>query len=296
MGVYPKSRIVRFKVSESNLRMHLIFYFSLARKEDFRYIVLKRKQSTGGKCMRRPMIGISASMMTDMEGGFFGCKKTYVYDEYVQSVLRGKGIPIILPMIEDEDVLRAQTECIDGLLLTGGHDVNPLLFGEEPHPDIQDVFPERDEFDRRLIEYMTQQKKPILGICRGEQILNAVHGGTLYQDLSHRDNTFVKHNQQHSPGKPLHTVKIEKNSRLYGILGEEVLINSFHHLAVKDIAPGFKATAFAKDGVIEAIEKQGEHFVLGVQWHPELLSREYPSMQKIFDEFIRELLLKSRLP
>lgn len=237
--------------------------------------------------MKKPVVGLSASMMTETESIFFGSRKTYVYEEYVCSVIRGGGVPIVLPMIRSEEVIRAQAESIDGLILTGGHDVNPLLFGEEPHPDIQDVFPERDHFDKILIECMTEMKKPILGICRGEQILNVLHGGSLYQDLSHRENTFIKHNQQHSAGEPLHSVRVEKDSWLYGVIGEErLLINSFHHLAVKDIAPGFRAVAFAADGVIEAIEKQGDHLVVGVQWHPEMLSERYPQMQSIFDKFI----------
>lgn len=240
--------------------------------------------------MKKPIIGISASMLMDREGEFIGYQRSYVNDDYVQSVVRGGGIPLILPMHTSKEILLEQAELIDGLILSGGHDVSPLNWGEEPHRDIQDVFPERDDFDMLLIKYMIEKKKPILGICRGEQILNVFHGGTLYQDLSHKEDSYIKHNQKHSPKKPTHTVCIKEDSWLHDILGEEIRVNSFHHLAIKDLGKGLKVTATSKDGVIEAIEGTGEQLVIGLQWHPEMLSGTEVKMQEIFNKFMREII------
>ncbi|NLU43440.1 MAG: gamma-glutamyl-gamma-aminobutyrate hydrolase family protein, partial [Acholeplasmataceae bacterium] len=150
------------------------------------------------------------------------------------------------------------------------------------------ILPKRDLFDCMLIKIAMEMKKPILGICRGHQIINVVNGGNLYQDLSFIEGCYVKHNQGALSNVPTHTVKVEKDTKLNAILGDEVLTNSFHHLAVKDVAPGFKASAVAKDGVIEAIEKEGEHFVMGIQWHPEMLAKENEKMLGIFKKLVEE--------
>lgn len=238
--------------------------------------------------MKKPIIGISGSILTDGSGSFASYERAYVNDDYVQAVVRAGGIPYIIPIVPSEDVIKAQVENVDAIIMSGGQDVNPLLYGEEPKPELGGLLPKRDTFDMALIKTALEMKKPILGICRGEQILNVTMGGTLYQDLKYIPGWFVKHNQQNLPDFPTHSVEVEKDSKLAEIIGTENYVNSFHHLAIKDVAPGFKVVARAKDGVIEGIEKEGDLFVLAVQWHPEMLAKKHKAMQDIFDRLIKE--------
>jgi len=237
---------------------------------------------------KRPMIGISGSMIIDQGGMFPGYERVYVNNDYVQSVAMAGGTPFVIPIVYDENIIRSQVECIDALILSGGHDVNPLLYGEEPMQKLGDIFPKRDTFDAILLKIAMELNKPILGICRGEQILNVVNGGSLYQDLSYIDGCNIKHNQGSLPSAPTHTVKILEGTKLYDIIGGKVMTNSFHHLAIKEVAPGFRIAAISKDGVIEAIEKEGKEFILGVQWHPEMMTKDHPVMLEIFKKLIDE--------
>ncbi len=236
----------------------------------------------------KPIIGISGNMMIDQGGMFPGYERAYVNDDYVQAVIRGGGIPFIIPISECEEVIKAQVKNMDGFIFSGGYDVNPLLYGEEPSQKLGEIYPKRDVFDAMLMKMAMEHKKPIIGICRGMQMLNVVSGGSLYQDLSYIKGCYIKHVQGHSPSIPTHTVDIVEGTKLHNILGEQVVTNSFHHLALKDIAPGFIVCARAKDGVVEAIEKNEDTFVLGLQWHPEMMSKDHPNMDKIFKKLIEE--------
>ncbi len=238
--------------------------------------------------MRKPIIGISGSLITDEGGMIPGYERVSLSNDYVQSVVRAGGIPYIIPVVYDDEVIKAQIKNVDGLIMSGGQDVDPMLYGEEPCKELGRLMPKRDKFDICVIKNAIELKKPILGICRGEQILNVANGGSLYQDLKFIEGSYIKHNQGHLPDHPTHTVTIEENSKLYSIFGKEIIVNSFHHLAVKAVAPGFKAVAYSKDGVVEAIERDGDLFVVGVQWHPEMLSASYENMQKIFTKLIEE--------
>ncbi|WDV47888.1 gamma-glutamyl-gamma-aminobutyrate hydrolase family protein [Clostridiaceae bacterium M8S5] len=237
---------------------------------------------------KKQIIGISGSLIVDEGGMFPGYERAYVNDDYVQSVVRAGGVPYIIPLVYDEEIIRMQLENIDALILSGGHDANPLLWGEEPSQKLGAILPKRDTFDTTLYKIAIELKKPILGICRGEQIINVAEGGTIHQDLSLIDGCYIKHNQGHLSNIPTHTVNIVKGTKLYDILGEKVITNSFHHLAVKDVAPGFIVSATSNDGVIEAIEKDGDHFVVGVQFHPEMMTKDYPTMSKLFENLIEE--------
>ena len=240
----------------------------------------------------KPIIGISGSMIIDNGGNFPGYRRSYVNDDYIISVIEAGGTPFIIPMNTNEENIKAQLELVDGLILSGGHDVDPLLFGEEPHQKLGETLPERDVFDLNLIKYAKEFKIPTLGICRGHQILNVANGGTLHQDLSLIDGCYIKHNQQKLPHQGTHTTKVEKNSTLNTILGDEVMTNSFHHIAVNKVASGFKAVAFAKDGVIEAIESLETPFRLGVQWHPEMMSKTSDKMFDLFKYFINKCTIE----
>ena len=193
---------------------------------------------------------------------------------YVNAVKKAGGVPLVIPMTTDDRQIDAILDVIDALIMTGGEDIAPLeYFGEEPHPNLGEVVPARDAFDIKLIKKAVAKGIPVLGICRGVQALNVAFGGTLYQDIPTQLPTYSIQHSQDAPGSlGTHTVIIDKNSALYKQVGkEQIAVNSFHHQAVKDVAPGFKATAKSKDGCIEAIEMVGNPKVWGVQFHPEHL-------------------------
>lgn len=236
--------------------------------------------------MKKPIIGISGSIIIDNSGMFPGYKRAYVNDDYVQSVITAGGIPFIIPFSQDKSVVEMSVQHIDGLILSGGHDVFPLNYNEEPDGRLGEVFPERDEFDFTLLEAAKKKQIPVFGICRGFQIINVAHGGTLYQDLSSREEKCIKHSQGHSPSLGTHSVKIEKDSKLASIIGTDMRINSFHHQIIKDVAPSFKAVAHAVDGVVEAIESNVGEPIFGTQWHPEMMAATNSSMLNLFKYFI----------
>lgn len=241
------------------------------------------------KSNKKPIIGISGSLIIDEGGMFPGYERAYVNNDYIQSVAMCKAIPYIVPMVYDDEIIKEQIENIDALILSGGHDVNPLNWGEEPHQKLGGILPKRDTYDFKLLQFALEMKKPILGICRGEQVINVFGGGSLYQDLSLIDACYIKHNQQHLSNIATHTANIKEGTKLYEILGEkEIHVNSFHHLAANEIANGYIVSATSKDGVIEAIEKEGDDFVIGVQWHPEMMTKDYPIMQKLFQALVNE--------
>lgn len=238
--------------------------------------------------MKIPVIGISGSIMKDSGGMFPGYKRAYVNDDYIQAVLNAGGIPVILPMIEDAEKIKDIIGKIDGLLLSGGHDVNPLLYGEEPDVKTTEIYPKRDKYDFELIKCATEKQIPIMGVCRGMQIMNTYFGGSNYQDNCYKDGSYVKHWQGHSPNMATHTMQVDEDSKLGKILGTELMINSFHHQSVKKVANGFVAVAKAKDGIIEAIEKSGNHWCIGLQFHPEMMAAKDENMKLLFKTFVKE--------
>ncbi|PAB59022.1 gamma-glutamyl-gamma-aminobutyrate hydrolase family protein [Anaeromicrobium sediminis] len=236
---------------------------------------------------KRPVIGVSGSIIIDDGGRFPGYRRSYVNEDYIQAVKMAGGMPFIIPMTDDEELIRMQIESIDGLILSGGHDLDPLLYGEEPLQKLGGILPERDDFDCRLVKIAMELKKPILGICRGHHILNAANGGSNYQDLSYIEGCNIKHDQFKTSYLPTHTVDVESGTKLCDILGEKVMTNSFHHQAIKDVAHGFKVSARAKDGVIEAIEIDSDEFIVGVQWHPEMMAaKNNKGMLNLFKKLI----------
>lgn len=238
----------------------------------------------------KPVIGISGNILINKGNTFSGYRRSYVNQDYVEAILRAGGIPFIIPFNEDLESIREMVEHVDGVVLSGGHDVNPYNYGEDPLLKIGEVFPERDVFDMEIYKTAVKFNKPVFGICRGFQIINVVNGGSLYQDLSYADFVKLKHDQQDNPSQATHFVKFEEGTFLRDILGEESKVNSFHHQILKDVAPGFKVVAKSPDGVVESIQKITEDcFVVGVQWHPEMLSVKYEDSQKVFDEFVKEV-------
>ena len=217
---------------------------------------------------------------------FPGMERTYVNHDYVQAITMTGAVPILLPVISDVQSIRKQIETVDGILLTGGYDINPLKYNEQPYKDLGFILPEVDEHQLKVVQIASELEKPMLGICRGTQILNVAFGGTLYQDML-QVPTSIKHFQMSQRYAPGHSVNILQDTIMSEIFNKGVILtNSFHHQVVKDIAPGFVVNARAEDGVIEGIERKEGMFTLGVQWHPEMMARKYPEMLNIFKKFI----------
>jgi len=170
---------------------------------------------------KKPIIGISSSVIVDDSGNFAGYKRAYVNKDYVDAVVRAGGVPLIIPFTTDKEVIISQVQVIDALILSGGHDVSPYNYGQEPNPKLGETFPERDTYDMLLLEESKKRNLPILGICRGSQIINVAAGGTLYQDLSLIPGNVLKHNQVSKPTLKTHKIQIEENSVISSIFGKE---------------------------------------------------------------------------
>ena len=237
---------------------------------------------------RRPIIGISSSVIVDEAGSFAGYKRAYVNKDYVDAVIRAGGVPLIIPFSTDKEVIISQAQLIDGLILSGGHDISPYNYGQEPSQKIGETFPERDTYEIILLEESKKRNIPILGICRGFQLINVAAGGTLYQDLSLIPGNILKHNQVSNPTLKTHKVEIKENSFISSIFGKETMVNSFHHQVINKVANDFIVVAKASDGVVEAIEHKTYKFLVAVQWHPEMLAVECEKARELFTRFIEE--------
>lgn len=210
---------------------------------------------------------------------------------YYQSILKAGGVPFIIPCYDDAHALANTLDRIDGILLTGGADINPLFLGEEPVKELHGINPRRDRQELLLTKLAADRQIPILGICRGIQTLNAAFGGLLYQDIhSQMEGTRIKHSQDLDRSYASHTVNIEKGTLLHELFDTDTLaVNSFHHQAVKEPASGFRVCARATDGVIEAMESTEYKSMIGVQWHPEcFILNGDECMMPLFHWLIRE--------
>lgn len=232
--------------------------------------------------MKMPIIGILGSIMRCEDTEFGSILQLYANQAYPQAVEHGGGVPLLLPCAGSAEVLGAALELCDGLLLPGGCDIDPALYGEEPHPLLDAFYHELDEQWLFAIRWAAAHKKPVLGICRGMQLLNVAAGGSLYQDLSMRDSESLQHLQHKNRDTALHNVTLLPGSELSQILGEQsVRVNSLHHQAVKTVGQGLIPCAWAADGVVEGIET-ADGLCIGVQWHPEELLQTAPNMINLF--------------
>jgi len=208
---------------------------------------------------------------------------------YVEAVATAGGAPVVIPLNLDEGALRAIYERLDGLLLAGGEDVHPRHYGEAIHEKCGQRDNARDTVELTLARWALAEGLPVLGICRGIQVLNVAAGGTLYQDIASQMPGSLKHDcwPDYPRNYLAHQVTVNGDSHLPAILGQSrVAVNSTHHQAVKDVPPDFRAVAWAPDGVIEAIEGNDHLFALGVQWHPEELVEDAPPMRRLFEDFV----------
>lgn len=234
---------------------------------------------------RKPVIGISAVASFD--------EKMYAQRvPYAQAVWAAGGEAIFLPCNPDKSNCKQIVSMLDGLLAPGGHDMDPQLFGEEKIAECGTFTRYEDEYDMELIKEAVKQKKPVLAICRGMQVVNAFYGGTLYQDIPTQYSKEIVHARIEENVERFHTVTIDSDSYLAKVLGktEEVTVNTSHHQAVKEVAKGFKVTAKAPDGTIEAMESE-DASVLCVQWHPERL-QDMEMYQRLLSGFIARCLKK----
>lgn len=191
---------------------------------------------------------------------------------YLDSIREAGGIPIILPLKTGKEDLEQILELCGGFLLTGGQDVDPSLYRKERKATCGIACKERDIMEKQVLEYAIKEDKAILGICRGIQFLNACLGGTLYQDLSTewKGSHPVEHHMAPPYDAPCHEVALIENEPLWQLLGKEKLqVNSYHHQAIKELAPALRVMAEAEDGLIEGVYMPDRKFVQGVQWHPE---------------------------
>lgn len=215
---------------------------------------------------RPPRIGISANRKDEL---------SCLNEIYVQAVAKAGGAPVIIPAITDLSLLTSIVEGIDGLVMSGGSDINPLFVNKDPIPQLQDVDTYRDEFDLMLIRLAANRQIPLMGICRGHQLINIAFGGTIYQDIySEVDHALIKHSQKQVREYPSHAVSLTPGKNpIKEILGgiNNLYVNSFHHQAVKEVAPGFEEWAQAADGINEAT-RHPEKPIFSVQWHPEAMA------------------------
>ena len=234
--------------------------------------------------MTRPLIGLTSGRHLEpaergrMQDVVAGCSIAYV-----REVERAGGTPLILPVTTDPATVERAIASLDGLLLTGGGDVDPVLLGEDPHPRVRLVDPERDATEVAAIRAAVREGAPILGICRGIQILNVALGGKLIQHIDEGRPGAVCHSQHSVVPGPSHPIDVVAGSLLAGLVGEgRHWVNSHHHQAVGELAPGLVATARASDGIVEAVESSEGKPILGVQFHPERTAEKDPESRAFF--------------
>ncbi len=244
--------------------------------------------------MKKPIIGITCNYTYDdqtpcREGiGARGQQWQLLADDYITSVISAGGIPLLIPALDDPEPALAVLDLIDGLLLSGGNDLDPSLYQEHPHSDLGGISPKRDITELQLFKKAFEQLKlPILGICRGAQVINVALGGSLEQHIP--ANYSESHSLFMFPRElAAHNVIIDEDSILYPILGRSAGVNSFHHQAIKEVAPDLKAVVKSAAGIVEAVELAGKdsRFLLGIQWHPEMMAAQNANQLKIINLLI----------
>ena len=243
--------------------------------------------------MSGPLIGIPAQTLQAIDGIPEGLPHSWVMNaRYSLAAQEAGAVPVMLPLFdEDLDALRAVYDHIDGLLLAGGVDMNPETYGEPPHPELGRTDPARDLVELTLAKWAIAEGKPVLGLCRGHQVLNVALGGTLWQDIAAQVPSAIKHDYFPNAGYPrdylAHDIVITPGTRLGAAFEAATLpVNSMHHQAVHSLAPSLIASARAPDGLIEAIEADSPSFVVGVQWHPEVFGATDGPTRRLFQAFV----------
>jgi putative glutamine amidotransferase len=233
-----------------------------------------------------PRVAISGVIRT-----WDGADRTGVNAAYVQALLVAGGVPLILSPLIGPSLASVALDGVNGLILTGGEDLDPAWYGAEPSPRLDPPSRERDLFELALFAVARQRELPILGICRGIQLINVGMGGTLFQDLPTERHGAVNHRPEGARDSRSHRVRLEPGSRAAEALGAAtVIVNSSHHQGIKDLAPGLRATGWTDDKLVEAIEGPAETpWLLAVQWHPEEMHRDQQAPDRgLFSTLVRE--------
>jgi putative glutamine amidotransferase len=239
-----------------------------------------------------PIIGITATLKEDVDSVAERPLGRFVRTDldYVEGVAGAGGAPVVLPPAGDESAAEALIHSLDGLLLSGGSDLDPSYYGEEPVPELGVTLPERDAFEMALVGLALRRGMPVFGICRGMQVLNVALGGTLYQDLpSQWDRDLLKHRQATPKWQPTHEVRVSEGSYIAEVMGlGSAKVNSYHHQGIRDLAEGLVVTGRSSDGVIEAVESEDltEQWLLGVQWHAEAMRGAGPQQESLFEAHV----------
>lgn len=236
-----------------------------------------------GSITRKPIIGVMPLVDDEKES-------LWMVPGYLKGIEQAGGIPFIFPLTSCREDIEVLMDKVDGILLTGGHDVSPSLY----HQNV--LFPvetskDRDKMESIVLELALKTDKSVLGICRGIQFLNAYLGGTLYQDLPHQYVTCIDHHQTPPYDVPQHRVDVLKDTPLYELLKSDTLsVNSYHHQAINELSKELKPMAISSDGLMEAVYLPNQTFVWAVQWHPEFNYKVEESSRLIFNEFIKKSL------
>jgi putative glutamine amidotransferase len=242
-------------------------------------------QVTDKKSMPEPLIGITSGYCTIELKYLHSCLSR----KYTQAIIRAGGIPLILPANLPASQLTSLLPKLDGILFSGGDEVNPKLYGEDQLPETKKVLDERDEIESVLLKSCLEQGKPVFGICRGIQIINVVLGGSLYQHIQTQYPGAIQHDRHDDiREKRRHSVTVTPGSLLARLTGlTSIQVNTLHHQGIRDLAKGLNIGAkCSEDGLIEAVEIADQRFFLAVQWHPEELT-EYPEQRSLFEAFVK---------
>jgi putative glutamine amidotransferase len=238
------------------------------------------------KGTRAPLIGITCATLVARERRPPGFRQN---QSYPRAVAAAGGIPVLVPLLDDEATLRALYDRLDGLLLPGGGDVNPARYGEAPRPEcnVEGVDDALDRVELLLARWALAEGKPLFGICRGQQALAVATGGALYQDITTQLAGALPHQHADARTTLVHTIRVEPTSRLATIFGAtELGVNSIHHQAVARLADGWRPVAWAPDDVLESVEQPDHPFALAVQFHPEELVPDHVPSARLFAAFV----------
>ena len=226
----------------------------------------------------RPLVVVTTTMAP---GGSYNLPSVRLNVQYVTAVEEPGGTALLLTPGHDAGSVARMVEVAHGLVLTGGEDVDPALYGQEPHPELESVNPARDEIELAALKAALERGMPVLAICRGLQLLNVALGGTLYQDLPSQREGDLLHEQEAPVGHRWHHASVLPGSGMEAILGSrELFINSFHHQGIDELAPSLRPVVWAEDGLVEGVEGRDHAWLYGVQWHPERGEAESPSDER----------------
>ncbi|MBA3670510.1 MAG: gamma-glutamyl-gamma-aminobutyrate hydrolase family protein [Gemmatimonadaceae bacterium] len=241
----------------------------------------------------RPIIGIPTQTLQSLGGVSAEIPPSWVMSQrYILTLTAAGAIPWMIPLV-DEETLRGIFDALDGVFLPGGADIDPASYGSGSKALCDKTDPERDRVEIALARWAIQDHKPVLGVCRGMQLINVAAGGTLYQDIAQQRTGSIKHDyfpfngQSYARDHLAHTVEVSPSSRLATLFGAgELRVNSMHHQGVRELGTGLRETAVAPDGLIEGIEATDGGYVFAVQWHPETLTESNDQMRALFSDFI----------